>query len=101
VIDQQFGGVRPVFAGLGVPDCIDHIPMLRVPLGGGQVELCHLLRLAAAQFERELPRKRWVAGPRAASSETTNAFASSVCRMRPDPAADEHRRAITRSRIDV
>ena len=67
MIGEQPGGEIPVPGGLGVPDRLYRVPVLREPPGGYPVQLGGLNRRGAAQFQLEQPGEHLVVaepGPR-------------------------------------
>jgi hypothetical protein len=51
VVRQQAGGQAPVLRRLGVADCLDQVPVLGVPPGGGGVQRGQFGRSAAPQLQ--------------------------------------------------
>jgi hypothetical protein len=51
LIRQQAGGQAPVLRRLSVPHRLDHVPVVRVPAGGGLVQGGQLGRRAAPQLQ--------------------------------------------------
>ena len=108
MVGEQPGGVPPVPGGLGVPDRVDDVPVLRVPRGRGPVQPADGVRVGPAQLQaQQVGEEVVVAEPRPPGVERDDERVRLLERVQ-DRAPSRRRRTrasasapFTRSRIEV